>query len=174
MKVVNKKSNILFLPKICKDDLNIDNIIESKFAVGVKSGKLISYDHIPGIFYDLKVWRIECQSSNTVCWECGRIPSIPVFIPTEIVEIGDKKGFRTFGKFCLFAEAQNFINEKMDPVGKSNFEKLLRALYFEFYGRRVNVIFPTKNKYQLEIFAGNKGNSFAVYDAENADSNHYS
>lgn len=157
---VGIKSNILFLPKIKKEDfISIDDVFENRLLTNANNIDTPyvqiedSYDKIPTRFYNIAKW---ISSTNIRCWNCARkFHSVPMFIPSRILY--DEEGFEymdVIGNFCTINCAYTYSLKSYKESDAVDCHARLLLLYEMIYKQRILKIPQSPHKEEMLEFGG--------------------
>ena len=108
------------------------------------------YKSIPTVFKGLDSW---CNSTNLKCWYCDfTFETIPVFIPTYIIDNDKNILCGVLGNFCSFSCASGHINDYHKDT--STYHKNLLTLYKIYTGKTVYNIISSPKRFTMTKYGG--------------------
>ena len=159
--ITDYKSNILFIEGVymanCK---SVEDMMEKQMMEAIMDSdeplpeKIMPASKIPMLYTGAHTW-VSCTNSN--CWYCGMLfDTTPIFVPSSIEPTGQGKNIMGVeGCFCSFPCAASYINlHYQKPWDNINRQGMLKILYKELTGKKIDNIPPAPNKYKLVAYGG--------------------
>jgi len=153
---VFKEPKILFINKVYISNSSQQKKIEDNEEKEQENYN--KYEKLPPFFKNYSSW---VKSCDLHCWYCT-LPfnSTPIFIPTIIEPVilkkNDEYNITTYGVFCCFNDAYNFIYKSLDINYSDKIEYIhkLNYLYKLFYGKNFKGVVNYINPLMLEKYGG--------------------
>lgn len=152
------KPNILFLPKIKKEDfISIDDIFENRILETIDDPitpeLLVPFDKIPPRFYNLANW---IKTTNLKCWNCCRnFSGLPLFLPSRIMlDDTNTEYLEVKGNFCTINCAYTYSLCRYKESEVIDIYSKLLLLYEKIYGVKILKIPLSPPKEELKEFGG--------------------